>query len=170
MNAVAVAGMAAPMRRMGVACVKCGEGRPAAHLHCYVCGRPLGGAQGRLAWLSRSREWRVWAPVRWALRRMRRPDARAYGMPRPQPRTMGDRVARWYAYLSAAALAFWFFGGASRLTPAAVSAPTEACIWLDTQRLQLTGDAGRLAAEQRDEMAQRLSDLAARLRAGHPAA
>lgn len=166
MNAVALAGSPALTRRAGAVCVRCGEARPAGHVHCYVCGRRIAAVTGRLAWLRGAREWRVWAPAQWVLRRplRRQPLAPGYGVPRLQLRTWGDRTARWYTYLSLAVIALWTFAGPARVMPAAAAyTPTEACTWLDTQRVQATGELERMTAPQRQELAQRLSELASRL-------
>src|SRR6266540_224918 len=115
MNAVALAATPTLTRRTGIACSRCGEGRPASHVRCYVCGQRLTGESepaGRLGRVRRLSHWPVWG-VRWLFSRLsrRQPVVAPYGVPVLQLRTWGDRAARWYTYLSVAAVALWLVGG-----------------------------------------------------------
>ena len=86
------------------------------------------------------------------------------GQPVLHVRTFGDRVARWYVMLSAVGAMAWLVWGSPSVLPASaaggLATPSEACAWIDAQRVQLTGEATRLVEAQRGGIAQRLGDLA----------
>ena len=176
-GAVVAVGAAGAVRAGGVAraltpsattirCGKCGGSRPAGHAHCYSCGAKLTGRAERtgrhlpgLRWHSVQAGWR-------ALRRVlpkRRPAAND-GQPVVHARTFGDRVARWYVTLSAVGAMAWVVWGGPAVFPASaaggLATPSEACAWIDAQRVQLTGEATRLVEAQRGGIAQRLGELA----------
>ena len=158
-----------------VRCTRCGVSRPAGHVHCYACGAKLG-MPSRASW-SRP----LHAFVRAAAATMRRfaparhgsapstpppftvvpppPHAMPFGQRPLKARSRFDRFARWYMALSLAAVGVWYVATPHTI-PTAAASPSEACTWLDTQRAQLTAEAGRLAEPYRPTVAQRLADLA----------
>lgn len=103
-----------------------------------------------------------------------------YGGRPVQVRTFGDRAARMYVAISMVGVAAWFVAGPGGGLPvqasgalgigvgsaALASGPSEACAWVDGQRVQLMGEAGRVVEAQRGELARRLGELALLVRAG----
>ena len=159
-----------------IRCGRCGGSRPVGHAHCYACGAKLTGRAERGRRLSRPswsalRAWRGWSALRRALP-LGRP-ATVSGQPVMEQRTFGDRAARWYVGLTAAGALAWFVWGGTAATTVGASAgiatPSEACAWIDAQRVQLTGEAARLVDAQRGGIAQRLGELAAVVGAGSAA-
>ena len=85
-------------------------------------------------------------------------------------RTFGDRVARWYAGVSVVGAVAWLvWGGSIAAPPVALATPSQACAWVDAQRVQLTGEAVKLVEAQRGGVAQRLGELAAVVGSGSAA-
>ncbi len=179
----AVLSTPAPASRLSViSCGKCGVSRPAGHLHCFACGARLDGrvsgagklgsvrqrASALFATVRRgsgavTRRLRLWTPQ--APRAPRSPRqgslTSTYATPVFQRRTWGDRIARGYVYASFAAVSLWFVAGSNGAVPVAADAPvTEACAWVDTQRLHLMAEAGRVADTHRPGIAPRLVELA----------
>ena len=176
MSAVLTQPLPTVTRSSVIRCTKCGSSRPAGHVHCYACGAKLG-VPAHAAWLAPLRALvGVAGSAGTAVRRLIPPRRHAAALNPPpftvvpsptmsfvnrpfQGRTRIDRVARWYMTLSLAAAGLWYVA-TPHTVPTAVAAPTEACTWLDTQRAQLTAEAGRLADPYRPAVAQRLADLA----------
>ena len=149
-----------------IRCGKCGGSRPVGHAHCYSCGAKLTGRAERsgrrlpaLRWHSVQAGWRALGRVL-----PKRVPATNSGQPVLHARTFGDRVARWYVTLSAVGAMAWLVWGGASVVPASaaggLTTPSEACAWIDAQRVQLTGEATRLVEAQRGGIAQRLGDLA----------
>lgn len=157
-----------------IRCGKCGGSRPAGHAHCYACGARLTGqmekrGRVRLPNWSEVRGWPVLGRAGQLFSRRAR--VVSYGTPVLELRTWGDKAARWYVALSIMAVAAWYVASASLALPAradgsggvgaVVVSPSEACAWMDGQRVQLTNEAGRRLDAARGEMARRLGELAA---------
>jgi hypothetical protein len=169
----------APVRSQTVIrCGRCGGSRPVGHAHCYACGARLTGRgekRGRRVGLpswSGVRSWAGWAKVGAAARLFtRRPRITGFDGRTVEFRTWGDRAARWYVALSVVGVAAWFVAGPAVILPVRADSaggagvvsvgPSEACAWMDGQRVQLMGEAGRLTETQRGELARRLGELAA---------
>ena len=160
-----------------IRCGKCGGSRPVGHAHCYACGARLTGRvekgrRVRLPSWSGARGWAGWAKIGVAGRlfsrrsRMTGYDGRAIEL-----RTWGDRAARWYVALSVVGVAAWFVAGPTVAMPvradgvvgasSVMVGPSEACAWVDGQRVHLMAEAGRLTETPRGEIARRLGELAA---------
>ena len=179
MSAVLSTPALAASRLSVISCGKCGVSRPAGHLHCFACGARLDGrvsGAGKLGSV-RQRASALFATVRRGsgatIRRLlvRMPKAprsprqgsltKTYAPPVFRRRTWGDRIARGYVYASFAAVSLWFVAGSNGAVPVAAGAPvTEACAWVDTQRLHILAEAGRAADTHRPGIAQRLVELA----------
>ena len=108
--------------------------------------------------------------MRRALTSGRRPSG-GWGTPVFEQRTFGDRMARWYVGGTAVAAVAWLVWGGSAAPVAAsgLATPSEACAWVDAQRVQLTSEAARLVAAQRGGVAQRLGELAVMVGSGSTA-
>ena len=143
------------------------------HAHCYTCGARLTGraekgARVRLPSVRALRAWPGWAKLG-AVSGVfsRRASVKGYDGRPVALRTWGDRVARWYVTLSVVGVAMWLLAGPSVGLPASASGAigavgtSEACAWVDGQRVQLMGEAGRLLEAPRGEVARRLGELSA---------
>ena len=154
-----------------IRCGRCAGSRPVGHAHCYTCGAKLTGraVTGRrmpaVSW-GAVRAWSGWTGVRRALTpRSRSRLSGEFGL--VERRTFGDRVARWYAGASVVGAVAWLvWGGAIAAPSAALATPSEACAWVDAQRVQLTGEAAKVVEAQRGGVAQRLGELAALVGSG----
>jgi hypothetical protein len=176
MSAVLTQPLPTVTRSSVIRCAKCGASRPAGHLHCYACGTKLG-VPPRGKWMTPLHTLASSAGlVGAAFQRLAR-SRRAVPATTPPPftivppptlpfsqrplqlRSRTDRIARWYMTLSLAAAGVWYVATPHTI-PTAAASPSEACAWLDSQRAQLTAEAGRLADPYRPAIAQRLADLA----------